>query len=134
MLSTTRRTFIADTAGALGVLLFSARVFSAPTTRSFPIITFSKPFQSLSFDDTADLLREVGYDGIECPLRKKGQVEPERVEEDLPKLRDALQKRGVDLTLITTDIGGVNALNEKVLRTAAKLGVKRYRLTQFSYD
>lgn len=134
MLSTTRRTFIADSAGVLGALFFSAPAFSAPTTRRFPIITFSKPFQSLSFDDTADLLREVGYDGLECPVRKKGQVEPERIEEDLPKLHEALQKRGADLTLITTDIGSVNALNENVLRTAAKLGVKRYRLTQFSYD
>ena len=55
----------------------------------------------------------------------KGQILPERVEEDLPKLQEALKARQLDLTLITTDVGSVTPLNEKVLRTAARLGVKR---------
>lgn len=100
----------------------------------FPIITFSKPFQNLNPVETADLVAEIGYDGIECPVRKNGQILPERVEEDLPKMHDALSKRRLELALITTDIAAVNPLNEKVLRTAAKLGVKRYRLTSFHYD
>jgi sugar phosphate isomerase/epimerase len=83
---------------------------------------------------TADLIAEIGYDGIECPVRKNGQILPDRVEEDLPKMHDALSRRGLALTLITTDIAAVNPLNEKVLRTAARLGVKRYRLTSFHYD
>jgi sugar phosphate isomerase/epimerase len=106
---------------------------AAPDPR-FPIITFSKPFQDLSFSDTADLLAEVGYDGIECPVRDKGQILPERVEDDLPKLHEALRARRIDLTLITTDVGSVTPLNEKVLRTAARLGVKRYRTTTFHYN
>jgi hypothetical protein len=51
-----------------------------------PIIAFSKPFQTLSAGDTASLIEETGYQGIECPVRGEGQVEPERVEEDLPRL------------------------------------------------
>jgi sugar phosphate isomerase/epimerase len=59
---------------------------------------------------------------------------PERVEDDLPRLQEALQKRALTLTLLTTDVGKVDPLAERVLRTAAKLGVKRYRLTFFKYD
>src|SRR6266511_1300312 len=64
MLSFTRRTFIAESAGALGALLLTPRTFSAPPARTFPIITFTKPFQSLSFEETAELVAEVGYDGV----------------------------------------------------------------------
>ena len=129
-----RREFITTAIGALAACSASrSHAVGAPEKR-FPIITFSKPFQTLDFADTADLLAEVGYDGIECPVRAKGQILPERVEEDLPRLHAALRARGRDLTLITTDVGSVTPLNEKVLRTAARLGVKRYRLTTFHYD
>jgi sugar phosphate isomerase/epimerase len=79
-------------------------------------------------------LEQVGWSGIECPVRAKGQVEPEKVEEELPKLAAALKKRGRELTLVTTDVKEVEPLAERVLRTAVKLGVKRYRLAFHKYD
>lgn len=98
------------------------------------IIAFSKPFQNFTPDETADLVAEIGWDGIECPVRKNGHVSPDRVEEDLPKMADALKKRGLELTMITTDIrNATDPLNEKVLRTAGKLGVKHYRLSYWKY-
>lgn len=102
--------------------------------RKRPLVVFSKAFQHLNFDDTADLVAEVGWDGIECPVRKGGQVLPERVEEDLPKMVEALKKRGKVLAIATTDVRGVTPLNEKVLRTAAKLGIRLYRLSYWRYD
>jgi sugar phosphate isomerase/epimerase len=131
-----RRRFLAHTLSATGLFALNRQLATAAPAadKRFPIITFSKPFQSLNFADTADLLAEVGYDGIECPVRDKGQILPERVEDELPKLHEALKARQLDLTLITTDVGGVTPLNEKVLRTAARLGVKRYRTTTFHYD
>ncbi|MFM8358676.1 MAG: sugar phosphate isomerase/epimerase, partial [Verrucomicrobiota bacterium] len=62
---------------------------AAPAPR-WPIIGFSKPFQTLDPEQTADTVAEIGWDGIECPVRAKGQVLPERVEEDLPKFVEAL--------------------------------------------
>ena len=66
---------------------------AAPAPR-WPIIGFSKPFQTLGPEQTADTVAEIGWDGIECPVRAKGQVLPERVEEDLPKFVEALRQRG----------------------------------------
>jgi sugar phosphate isomerase/epimerase len=94
----------------------------------FKIIAFSKPFAHLNFDETADLVAEVGWDGIECPVRTKaGQIAPEKIEEDLPKMVEALKKRGKEVTIVTTEITKIDPLAEKILRTAARLGIKKYR-------
>ena len=110
-----RRRFLAHTLSATGIFALNRQLAAAAAAtpeKRFPIITFSKPFQSLNFAETADLLAEVGYDGIECPVRDKGQILPERVEDELPKLHEALKARQLDLTLITTDVGSVTPLNE----------------------
>jgi sugar phosphate isomerase/epimerase len=98
------------------------------------IIAFSKPFTRLNYDDTADLVAEVGWDGIECPVRKTAtHIDPERVEEDLPKMVEALTRRGRDVAMITTDITGVSASAERILRTASRLGIRKYRLGPMYY-
>lgn len=100
----------------------------------FPIIGFSKPFQNLGPDETAEVVAEVGWDGIECPVRAGGQIEPARVEEDLPKMVEALRRRKLEIGVMTTDVAdAVNPLSQKVLRTASKLGIKRYRLRGANY-
>jgi len=110
------------------------RLASAPESR-FKIIGFIKPFQSLPFDEVADIAREIGWDGIECPLRKDGTIEPEQVEDRLPKLTEALRKRSLELTVIATDVeDATNPAGVRVLRTASKLGIRRYRLAHFRYD
>src|SRR5205085_4082968 len=100
----------------------------------YKIIGFTKPFQELSHEECADVVEQAGWDGIECPVRAKGQIEPERAEEELPKLIEALKKRGKEFTVITTDVKKADNASEKILRTAAKLGIKRYRLGFFDYE
>lgn len=97
---------------------------------------FSKHLQGLSFDDIASFAAEVGMDGVEAPIRPGGHVEPEKVEEDLPKLVEALKKQDRELTIMTSGINEVSAEQntEAVLRTAAKLGVKRFRMLYYKYD
>jgi sugar phosphate isomerase/epimerase len=96
---------------------------------------FTKPFQDVGFEQTADMVAEGGWVGIECPLRKAGQILPERVEDDLPKLVSALAKRNLQVLTMATDIKDLeDPLSERVLRTAAKLGIKRYRLAHLQYD
>ncbi|HEY6168689.1 MAG TPA: TIM barrel protein [Verrucomicrobiae bacterium] len=101
---------------------------SAPK-KNYKIIAFSKPFADLNFDQTADLVADIGWDGIECPVRAKAtHIQPERVEEDLPKMVEALKKRGKEVAIVTSDITKLAPEAEKVLRTMAKLGIKKYRL------
>lgn len=103
-----------------------------PTIR--PIIGFSKPFQSLNADKTASLVEEIGWDGIECPVRAGGHVEPERVEEDLPLLVEAFRRRDLIIPLLVTEISSIRQKHaEAVLRAAANLGITRVRLGIFKY-
>jgi sugar phosphate isomerase/epimerase len=130
-----RREFLgrAAMAGAAAALAPNVLSAEAATEKRFKIIAFSKPFQKLGPAETAELVADVGWDGVEMPVRKAGQVLPEKVEDDLPKFVEALRAKGRELTIATTDVTSVTPLNEKVLRAVSKLGIKRYRLGTFSY-
>jgi len=130
-----RRDFIRTTALAAAAAPLGVRTFAPQQARPrWKIIAFSKPFVQLNFDDTADLVADVGWEGIEIPVRKAStHIQPERVEDDLPKMIEALKKRGREAAMITTDIVGVDASAELILRTAAKLGIRKYRLGPIRY-
>jgi sugar phosphate isomerase/epimerase len=132
--SLSRRHFLGTVASAALAAPLTGLAAPAKDGSRFRLMTFSKPFQDVGYDRTGEIVAEIGWAGIECPVRKKGQVLPEQVEEELPKLHAALAKRKVTIDLVTTDIGKVDPLAERVLRAASKLGVKRYRLTFEKYD
>jgi sugar phosphate isomerase/epimerase len=135
--SVTRRHFLQTSALATAALATGSQTQAADSASPWKIIAFSKPFAQLSPDETADLIADIGWDGIECPVRAKaGQIAPERVEEDLPKMVEALKKRGKEVTIVTTEITQIDPLAEKVLRTTAKLGIKKYRMgfTKYTKD
>ena len=128
-----RRSFIRSTvaAAAFGGLPGEA----AGAAKRFPLVAFSKPFQSLSHDDCADFVADVGWDGIECPVRPKGQIEPEAAADELPALVAALKGRGKAIHLGTTNITSVDTPHaERVLRALAAAGVKRYRMGYWRYS
>src|SRR5436309_15140179 len=92
--------------------------------RRFKIIGFTKPFQNLNFEDTAKTVAEIGWDGIECPVRPKSQIKPERAPDELPGPVEAPKKQAKELTIITTTITTVsNPHTKQHLRTTAKPGI-----------
>jgi sugar phosphate isomerase/epimerase len=98
------------------------------------ICVFTKFLQDLSYDELAATVKELGFDGVEATVRNKGHVLPERVEEDLPKMVEALKRHGVEIVAMATDVNSADKLSEKVLKTAAELGVKWYRMGGLKYD
>src|SRR5213078_881257 len=95
---------------------------------------FTKVLQDLSYEKTAEAAVGIGWDGIECPVRAKGHVLPERVEEDLPRMVDVLKAKNLEVLVLATEIRGADeAHTEKILRTALKLGIRLYRLGGFKY-
>src|SRR5579862_2312086 len=124
----TRRQFLAGSAAACAALALNARADQGALPRLSPIV-FTKSFQSIGFERTAEVVAEIGWKGIECPVRKKGQIEPERAAEDLPKLHAALKAKELAMAIVTTDIVNTSTpFAEKILRTAKQLGCTRYRL------
>lgn len=130
-LGLSRRAFLASSA-ALALAGRSGN--AADNSKTYRIIGFTKPFQKLSFEEAADTVEQIGWDGIECPLRAKGQIEPELAAEQLPKLIEALSKRGKSIDILATDIvSATQPLAEKTLRLAAQHRIKRYRLGFWKY-
>ncbi len=97
---------------------------------------FSKPLHWLSWADTAAMVKAAGGDGVDFTVRNaQGHVLPEKVTEDLPRAVDACRAAGLKVEMITTEIQGLQTPHaEKLLRAAAKVGVKYYRLGFFNYD
>jgi len=128
-----RRQFL-RTSTAVSVITL-AGTFTMPlrAAESFasPIALFDKVLHQtkLTLEDSAALVAEVGLDGVDCAVRPKDQIEPERVKEELPRYRDLLAKHGRKLLLLTTAILNPESPHARdVLDTARRLGVKYYRL------
>lgn len=132
-----RRGFLgASIASAAALAVQGAPALAAGSSDARPpVCAFIKFVQALSYDDMASRIAEIGFDGVESTVRKGGHVEPERVEEDLPKQFEAVKRAGLDFTIMTTDVLSVDQpLTEKVLRTGASLGVKKYRMGFYRYQ
>lgn len=119
-------------AGAAGAAL-TPGAWAAGKTWQFNC--FTKPLQWLDYREAAELLKESGYDGADLTVRAGGHVEPERVEEDLPKAVEAFKSAGLDVPMMVTKVTRADdPLQEKTLRVAKSLGIKLYRMGYLKYD
>ncbi len=111
---------------------------SAPAAPAGPTVihVFSKPLHMYSPAETAKIIAACGFGGIDYTVRTaQGHVLPEKVEEDLPRAIEAAHAAGLKVEMITTEVTSVRQKDtEKLLRTAAKHGVKFYRVGNWNYD
>ena len=129
-----RRSFLAGSAATVAALPV-AHSSADDAQRENKFCAFIKFVQSLSYDAMAETIAELGFDGIEATVREKGQIAPEEAEDELPKLVEALRRCGLEITVMASSINSVDQPHtEKVLRTAASLGIQRYRMTYYRYD
>lgn len=120
--------------GTLAGAVFSRAAPPAPAA-TLPICAFSKHFQWLDWKGTAALCAELGYDGVDLTVRRGGHVEPDRVATDLPRAVEIFRNAGLAIPMITAgivDAGSPHA--EAIVRSAAELGIRRYRWGGFRYD
>jgi sugar phosphate isomerase/epimerase len=83
----------------------------------------------------AKVVAELGFDGVDLTVRPQGHVLPERVEEDLPKAAEAVNKAGKKVYMLTTAIDNADdPVSEKILKTASSLGIRHYRMGYGYYD
>ncbi len=134
-----RRNFIiTSTSGIAGVTLGS-KLMASPLSLSSdprrPIHVFTKCLQFLDYDQMAGVVAKNGFDGADLTVRPKGQVLPENVEQDLPRVMKALQKAGTGTNMITTGINNADdPFTRPILKTMAELGIRYYRMGSIKYD
>ncbi len=86
------------------------------------ISVFTKPWKNISADQLGALVREIGFDGIEFPLREGYQAEPANAPEDLPALAETLAKHGVSICSVAS------SLDQQIFDACNKAGVKLLRI------
>src|ERR1044071_9084992 len=99
------------------------------------INVFSKNFHWLDYKAMADVVAELGFDGIDLTVRPEGHVLPERVADDLPKAVEAIRKAGLQVHMIVTAITNADdQFTEPILKAAASQGISYYRMGWMNYD
>jgi sugar phosphate isomerase/epimerase len=132
-----RRQFTAAATATAAAMLLPARLAPAnPAAARYKYCAFIKFLQTLKYDELAEAIAHAGFHGVEATCRQKETyIHPERAADELPRLKQALGKRGLEITILTTDILRADEPHaESMLRAAADLGIKRYRLGFHRYD
>jgi sugar phosphate isomerase/epimerase len=130
-----RRDFIGRTALALaGGAASQALGAETSATGGRPRFAFTKTLEKLPFDELAEKIAALGVNGLEAPIRKGGHIEPQEAPDKLPLLVEALKKQKLELGILTSDIVRADKASEQLLRTAASLGIRQYRLGPYMYD
>jgi sugar phosphate isomerase/epimerase len=135
----TRRHFLkASALGAAAAALPQLAGAAPAPAGATQFALFTKHFIGLGCDQLADTLAELGITAIEAPVRSRGgtHVEVEKVADELPKFAEALNKRGIQIAVLTSGINAVSKEQhaESVLRTAKAAGIPRYRMDWYPYD
>ncbi|HVK05259.1 MAG TPA: TIM barrel protein [Armatimonadaceae bacterium] len=98
------------------------------------LMVFSKHLAGPPLGEVARRLRAMEIDAIDLTVRPGGHVAPERVEDELPRAADELGREGVRIGMITTNVTDARAPDtERLLRAAARLGIRHYKLGYYPY-
>lgn len=96
-------------------------------------MVFSKFLTGEPLEAIGRRLAAAGIGAIDLTVRPGGHVEADRVADDLPKAVENLGKSAVRVGMLTTSIQSVEQ-GETILRTAAKLGIRYYKLGYWMYQ
>lgn len=98
-------------------------------------VMFSKMLQPCeSLDKVAEIMAEIGFDGVDLTVRDKGHVLPEEVKTKLSEAVKIFKKHGLAVPMITSDISDISRPHaEDVIATAADCGVSCMKLGYWPY-
>ncbi len=142
--SLNRREFLAAGAAAgVAAALTSGPLAAANVNLDHPVrknggtskvCVFSKHLQWLGFQEMAQFVREVGFDGIDLTVRPGGHVEPEKAVNVLPEAVKIIREEGLEVPMMTSAVNDPDLpLSRRVLETAAGQGIEFYRPGYYQY-
>ncbi|NOZ24406.1 MAG: sugar phosphate isomerase/epimerase [Planctomycetes bacterium] len=99
-------------------------------------VMFSKMLQPCeSLDKVAEILTDIGFDGVDLTVRDKGHILPEEAKAKLPDAVKVFEKHGLTVPMITTDISDMSRPHaEEVIATAVDCGVTHMKLGYWRYE
>lgn len=95
---------------------------------------FTKPWRTLPLPDLARFVHDLGFDGVELPVRPGFQVEPERIASDLREAVGIFGAVDVKITSVATSptaaaIAACGELGIPTIRVMAEIGSEGYMAT-----
>ena len=103
-------------------------------TKSWPIVIFEKPIQTLDYDRMGEELTKMGVQGIEATIRRGGHIEAKDAERELPKMVKSLAKNGQKALIATCNVSSADKKNADFLQILKANGITKYRMDYFRYD
>lgn len=100
---------------------------------------FTKPWPDKSLPELAQFVKDLGFDGVELPVRPGFQVTPENVEQDLPEAARIFTEHGLKIESIagTSDDAMIAACGEAgvpLIRIMARVNMEvGYRATEVNF-
>jgi len=83
---------------------------------------FTKPWKKMPIGELGRMVHDLGFDGVELPVRPGFQVEPEDVTKDLPRVVRGLSEFGVKVTSVA------GPADEKTISACAEAGIPIIRI------
>lgn len=93
------------------------------------LVMFSKMLQEFSVADAGDIIKDLGFDGVDLTVRPGGHVLPEKVKDDLEPAIETLRDKGLSVPMISTGLTSADdPAAEPTFEVAAACGVEALKL------
>ena len=103
-------------------MINSNKIYDNKISNNIVLSVFTKPWRDLPLPELGKFVSDLGFTGIEFPLRPGYQVEPEDAEKGLPTLVKELDKYGIKVTSVAGDT------TERVFAGCAEAGIPIIRI------
>ena len=98
------------------------------------LLMFTKHLQDLPLEKMADVVSELGFDGLDVTTRTGGTIAPENVSEQLPRVIDLCGARGLEIGMLTTEITAADDDHaEAIFQAASDAGIRFLKMGYFRY-
>lgn len=131
------RTTLAGASFALGSCLAADKALRAaeaePSTGTNKIGAFTKSFQDLAIPQVCQAFHQMGLDGLDLTVRPGGHIEPVDAPHQLPLAAAAARDAGTEILFLTTAITDADDQADRLLASAAEIGLDRVKLGYYRY-
>jgi sugar phosphate isomerase/epimerase len=127
-------------AGGLGLMAGEIKALTSlvphdtPPLGPQPFYLFTKVLQWLPLEDVPKAVMDLGFSGIDLPVRKNGFFDLDEIKSKLPKIIAQSENLGLKTPVLTTEITLSHMSDwDELLRSMAGEGIKDYRMGYISF-
>ncbi len=99
------------------------------------LMMFAKLLQPYPLAETAQIVKDMGFDGLDLTVRSNGYVQPEDAVQGVPQAVEVCARHGLEVPMLTTEIiSAEQEYAEDIFAAAAQCGVRWLKLGYWRYE